>query len=185
MATARQTCSRAGVTLRCGAATFVLVLTGCGGVGSTGSDGKPPVGTSTAAEADVLAVYRLMWAEQLKAYRAASADGTDLKRYTARDAWSAFERDLARMAEEHTVMRGDLGHEPEVTTLTAGAQPPTATVQDCVDGSKWETLDTTTGWRLPRRAGQPVRYGVTARLERGEGSRWTVTEYTADRTRSC
>lgn len=132
----------------------------------------------------MLAVYRLMWAEQLKAYRAASADGTDLKRYTTRDAWGAFEADLARMNKARMVMRGDLGHEPEVTTLTAGAQPPTATVQDCVDGSKWETLDTTTGWRMPRRAG-PVRYAVTARLERGDGGRWTVTEYTADRTRSC
>ncbi|MFJ6852884.1 secreted protein/lipoprotein [Streptomyces sp. NPDC091271] len=207
MVTARQKCSRAGVALRCGAATFVLVLTGCGsGHGHGGSDAKPPADTRTAAmpaapvpnaahslpaggsagaaEAEVLKAYGLMWAEQIKAYRVASADGTDLKRYTAPDVWAAFQADLSRMNKERTVMRGDLGHEPEAGVL-AGVQPPTATVKDCVDGSNWQTLDTTTGWRIPSPPGQPVRYAVTAKLERANGERWTVTEYTAHRTRPC
>ncbi|MFI6122370.1 secreted protein/lipoprotein [Streptomyces sp. NPDC051064] len=208
MVTARQKCSRAGVALRCGAATFVLVLTGCGGGHGRGeSDAKPPADRTTTAtsaapvprtahslppsgtadgaiEAEVLDVYGLMWAEQIKAYRAGSADGTDLKRYTAPDVWAAFEADLVRMNKERTVMRGDLGHEPEATVL-AGAQPPAATVKDCVDGTNWQTLDTTTGWRIPSPPGQPARHVVTARLERANGERWTVTEYTPRTTRPC
>ncbi|MFB4419491.1 secreted protein/lipoprotein [Streptomyces sp. QL37] len=206
--TARQKCSRARVALRCGASTFVLVLTGCGGGGGYDeSDAKPsadtpttvmpaapvpksahspsPTGTADGtAEAEVLKAYGLMWAERTKAYRAASADGTELKRYTAPDVWSAFETDLARMREARTEMRGELRHQPEVTVL-AGAEPPAATVKDCVDRSRWQTLDTTTGWRLPTPHGQPVRYAATAKLERVEGHRWTVTEYTAHTTRPC
>ncbi|MEU0300666.1 secreted protein/lipoprotein [Streptomyces sp. NPDC006175] len=207
MVTARRRCSRAGVALRCGAATFVLVLTGCGGGGGVGSDAKPPADTPTtampaapvpetarssspsgtadgAAEAEALETYGLMWTEQVTAYRAASADGTDLKRYTSPDVWAAFEADLARMKKERTAMRGDLRHEPEATVL-AGAQPPTVTVKDCVDGSDWQTLDTTTGWRIPPPPGRPVRYAVTAKLERADGERWTVTEYTPHRTSPC
>ncbi|MFJ4840230.1 secreted protein/lipoprotein [Streptomyces sp. NPDC088746] len=208
MVTARQKCSRAGVALRCGAATFLLVLTGCGGGQGHGeSDAKPPADTTTralsatpvpeaahsltpsgtadgATEAEVLEVYGLMWAEQIKAYRAASADGTDLRRYTAPDVWAAFEADLARMNKERTVMRGDLRHDPEAT-VPAGAQPPAATVKDCVDGSNWQALDTTTGSRIPPPPGRPARYTVTAKLERANGGRWTVTEYTPHRTRPC
>ncbi|MFF9686918.1 hypothetical protein [Streptomyces sp. NPDC014623] len=135
--------------------------------------------------ADVLEVYGLMWREKVKAYRAASARGTDLKRYMSSRASETLEADLARMRKEHTVMRGDLAHEPEVSTIAVGAQPPTAMVKDCVDGSKWQILDTTTGWRIPPPAGQPSRYAATARVERDHGGRWTVTDYTADRTRSC
>ncbi|WP_405667818.1 secreted protein/lipoprotein [Streptomyces sp. NBC_01166] len=208
MVTARQKCSRSGVALRCGAATLVLVLTGCGdGHGHGESDAKPPTDPTTratsaaavpraahslppsgtadgATEAEVLEVYGLMWAEQIKAYRAASAGGTDLKRYTAPDVWTAFEADLARMDKERTVMRGDLRHEPEAI-VPADAQPPAATVKDCVDASNWQTLDTTTGWRIPPPPGQPARYAVTAKLERVNGERWTVTEYTPHRTRPC
>ncbi|MBM7440385.1 hypothetical protein [Streptomyces sp. HB132] len=130
-------------------------------------------------------MYDLMWMEREKAYRGASVDGTDLKRYMTPDALSALEADLLSMHEENTVMRGALGHEPVVSTLAADERPPTATVKDCVDRARWQTLDTTTGWRIPAPADQPSRYVATTRMERGDGKRWTVTEYTANRKRSC
>ncbi len=206
METVRRKCSRVGETLLCGAATFVLALTGCGIDGGGGendakvSEGAParvapapstapaplPTGVADATtRADVLRVYGLMWAERVKAYRVASADGTDLKRYMTPDALSALEADLARMDKERTVMRGAPAHEPSVFAFAADAQPPTATVKDCVDGSRWQTLDMTTGWRIPSPPDQPPRYVATARMERGDGERWTVAEYTVDRTRSC
>ncbi|MEU1488380.1 secreted protein/lipoprotein [Streptomyces sp. NPDC005752] len=207
METGRQKCSQAGVTLLCGTATIVLAVTGCGAGGGE-SDAKPSPGTpavvapstpvystasaplpagatDTTTTAEVLRVYDLMWAEREKAYRVASADGTDLKRYMSPDALSALETDLLRMSQEQTVMRGALRHEPVVSTLAADRWPPTATVKDCVDRARWQTLDTTTGWRIPSPADQPSRYVATARMEQGDAKRWTVTEYTMDRTRSC
>ncbi|WP_250291467.1 secreted protein/lipoprotein [Streptomyces atroolivaceus] len=212
MVTARQKGTWAGVVSRCGAGMVVLLLAGCGGGSEDGEyDAKPAAGVSprssatasntpdspgtptpsapgvsvTAVKAEVLRVYGLMWAEKVKAYRAASAEGTDLKLYMTPDALRALEADLARMSKERTAMRGDLGHEPEVAALAVDTQPPTATVKDCVDGARWQTLDTTTGWRIPPPAGQPARYAATARMEQGAGGRWKVAEYTADRTRSC
>ncbi|MFE4450155.1 secreted protein/lipoprotein [Streptomyces sp. NPDC056796] len=191
--------------LRCGAAALVLALAGCGGEGgetdgkssadlspASSSPGRPASSAAPAAadspaeaEAKVLEAYALMSAAQEEAYGAASADGTRLKRYMAPDAFGAVEADLARMRDRGTAMRGSLGHDPEVTALAVGTQPPTATVEDCVDASRWQTLDTTTGWRMPAPSGQPSRYTVTAEMERGDGERWTVTRYTADRARSC
>lgn len=174
--TARQKFSWAGIVLRCGAAACLIVLSGCAGSG--GGDAKSPE-----TEAEVLDAYGAMWAEQTKAYRVASTRETDLQRYLAPTELRTVEADLARMNKERTVMRGDLGHEPEISTLAVGTQPNTATVRDCVDSSRWQILDTTTGWRLPPPADRKVRYVVTARMERGE--RWTVTEYTEDRTHGC
>ncbi|MFC9943825.1 secreted protein/lipoprotein [Streptomyces pratensis] len=149
------------------------------------SEPSEPEAGDASARTEVLEVYGLMWAEKVKAYRAGSVEGTDLKRHMTPEALGVLEADLARMNKERTVMRGDLGHEPEVSAIAAGAEPPTATVQDCVDGAKWQTLDTTTGWRIPPPAGQPLRHAATTRMELTEGGRWTVTEYTADRNRAC
>lgn len=197
------------MTVRCGAAMLVLLLAGCGGSGAEGAgDAKPsggvPSATTSAAPdtplssallitpapveagpAEVLEAYRLMSAEYEKAHRAASAEGTELERYMTPAASRAVEKELARMAEQGVAMRGELGHDPEVTALAGGAQPPTATVRDCVDASRWQTLDTTTGWRIPRPADRPSRHVATARMEQRAGERWKVTAYTAHRTRSC
>ncbi|WWM28477.1 secreted protein/lipoprotein [Streptomyces sp. B21-104] len=209
MVTARQGHSRTDATVRCGAATLVLLLAGCAGGGADGaSDAKPSGGvpsTTTevapetplssalpatpapgeAGHAEVLEVYRLMAAEYEKAYRAASAEGTDLERYMAPAAAGEVEKDLARLAGQGAAMRGALGHDPEVTALAAAAQPPTATVRDCVDASGWQTLETTTGWRIPRPDDQPSRYVATARMEHRPGERWKATAYTVDGKRSC
>lgn len=199
MVTARQKCSRVGVVLRCGTAACALLIAGCGSGTDDKGDAKPSAGAhaTTApvasaahglpapaeAEDEVLKAYGAMWAERTKAYRAASAEGTDLELYLTPGAWAAVEADLDRMNKEGAQMRGDLRHDPEVTTLTVGGRPPTATVRDCVDTSAWQTLDTATGWRLPPPDGPSARHVATARLEHGE--RWTVTEYAEDKTHSC
>ncbi|MFF5725041.1 secreted protein/lipoprotein [[Kitasatospora] papulosa] len=190
---------------------LVLLLTGCAGGGAEGaSDAKPsggvPSTTAAAApetplssaplatpapgaaghaEAEVLEAYRLMAAEYEKAYRAASAEGTNLGRYMMPAASGEVEKDLARMAGQGAAMRGELVHDPEVTALAATAQPPTATVRDCVDASGWQTLDTTTGWRIPRSDDRLSRYVATARMELTPGGRWKATAYTVDEKRSC
>ncbi|MEU0133956.1 secreted protein/lipoprotein [Streptomyces sp. NPDC006296] len=210
MVTARRRHSRRGTTLRYGAAALVLVLAGCGRGGGAGeSDAKPPGSAPSASAADtgtpvssapratpapetsdgavsaVLEVYRLMSAEQEAAYRAGSSAGTDLGRYTTPAAASETGTELARMRKQGTAMRGTRGHAPEVTALHLGARPATATVRDCVDVSGWQTLDTTTGWRLPPTAGLPARHVATAALERPEGEPWKVSAYTEHRDRPC
>ncbi|WP_326701493.1 hypothetical protein OG909_31770 [Streptomyces sp. NBC_01754] len=178
-----------------GGVGLVVALTAC----DDGIDGKPQAAAPVAAPAvsasppdpDVadraaaLEAYSAMWVEQMRAYRVASAEQTDVKRYATVDALRVFERDLAELKRNRTVIRGDLGHEPEVTALDAGTRPQTVTVKDCIDLSQWRVLDTTTGWPLPLPSNEPLRYAATATVERRDGGRWMVTEYTPDGSRMC
>ncbi|MBK3596073.1 hypothetical protein JHN60_28235 [Streptomyces sp. MBT51] len=197
--TTRQTRPRPGVMALYAAVGLTLALTGCGGASSdekpqtapsAASSAPPAVSTSppdpdAAVKTAVLGVYSSMWVEQMKAYRVASPDGTKLADYATLDALSAFERDLAHMKKNGTVIRGELGHEPEVTELDIDVKLPTATVEDCIDLSKWQTLDTKTGKPIPLPTAQPLRYIATATVERWDEGRWMVTEYKPDGSRSC
>ncbi|MFE0116780.1 hypothetical protein ACFWZA_01630 [[Kitasatospora] papulosa] len=120
----------------------------------------------------------------MKAYRVASPDGTKLDDFATLDALSAFERDLAHMKKNHTVIRGELGHEPEVTALDVDVKLPTATVEDCIDLSKWKA-ERTTGEPIPLPTAQPLRYTATATVERWDNNRWMVTEYKPDGNQTC
>ncbi|MFD9789127.1 hypothetical protein ACFWXZ_34770 [[Kitasatospora] papulosa] len=142
--------------------------------------------SSTAVEgpASETASYTSMWVEQMKAYRVASPDGTKLDDYATLDALSAFERDLAHMKKSGTIGTGQLGHEPEVAELYMEAKIPTATVEDCIDLSKWKA-ERTTGEPIPLPTAQPLRYVATATVERWDNNRWMVTAYKPDGNQTC
>ncbi|MGW2090172.1 hypothetical protein [Streptomyces sp. NPDC001880] len=180
-----------------GAVPLALLLAGCGGGDDAAKpSGAPPAASATPApatsttdpqaadKAAVLASYTSMWGEQMQAYRKADAKGTDLKKYAALDALSKFEADLAHMKKNSTVIRGDLGHSPKVTALDTAGKLPKATVQDCVDLAKWETLDTKTGKPIPLPSAQPLRYVATATAEKWPGG-WMITDYAPDGARTC
>ncbi|WP_406396485.1 hypothetical protein [Streptomyces sp. NBC_00887] len=197
--TDRQTRRRPGVMALCAGVGLALALAGCGG-GS--DDAKPQTAPSAASTAPpavsasppdpdaadktaVLASYTAMWVEQMKAYRKASPDGTKLDDYATLDALSAFERDLAHMKKSGTIGTGQLGHEPEVAELDMEAKIPTATVEDCIDLSKWKAERTPSGEVVPLPTAQPLRYVATATVERWDNERWMVTAYKPDGSRSC
>ncbi|MFS0696790.1 hypothetical protein [Streptomyces nitrosporeus] len=195
MTTVRQKHTRRGVLSVW--AAVVLAVT-AGGCGNGGDDAKPSAAVRTAppasrssadpdaeAETEVLRVYSAMSAERMKAYRTASARGTDLAEYAAPGVLSAFSAELARMRKDCTVIRGDLGHRPRVTRLDTGAPLPTARVEDCVDQSERRVLDTLTGWPMPLPTDQPSRYRVEATVERGDSGRWKVTGYDPDLSQPC
>ncbi|GAA4827350.1 hypothetical protein [Streptomyces ziwulingensis] len=88
------------------------------------------------------------------------------------------------MKEQRTVIRGELGHDAKVTSLDAVAKLPTATIEDCVDLSKWQTIDTRTDKVLPLPTNQPRRYVATATAEKWPNG-WMVTDYVPDGARTC
>ncbi|MEV3933711.1 hypothetical protein [Streptomyces sp. NPDC049944] len=153
---------------------------------ATAPSAPPPVPVSAGdPAAEALEVYAAMWAERVKAFQVASAEDTELERYVASGVLSVFEKELARLKKDGMVIRGALGHEPEATLRDAEAGPPKATVNDCVDLSKWQPLDITTGWPIPLPGNQPVRHEATATLERTDSGRWIVTAYDPAPTRAC
>ncbi|MFD5871634.1 hypothetical protein [Streptomyces sp. NPDC060322] len=192
----RQVRPGVGAVALCGAVLLSCAVTGCGGDTADGkapadaaavvSSAPPPVSKSPEDLAGaVREVYGAMWSERMKALQMASAEETDLERYVAPGVLRVFEEELAQLKKDGMVMRGEVGHEPDVSVLDAGAKPWRATVKDCVDLSKWQPLDITTGWPLPLPGDQPPRHRATAELERGDGGRWTVTAYVPHRSRAC
>ncbi|MER5556216.1 hypothetical protein ABT001_31885 [Streptomyces sp. NPDC002793] len=195
--TGRQTRLLPGVMALCTAVTLTLTLVGCGG----GSDdarpqtlpsrvaSAPSVSASTdpasAEKTAVLTAYSSMWVEQMKAYRKASAEGTRLERYVTAEALGQFRNDLDRMKTAGTVVRGDLAHDDTtVTAVDMDAQTPTATVQDCLDISKWQTYSTKKQEVLPMPSAQPLRYVATATAQKWEDG-WIITAFTPDGSQSC
>ncbi|WP_097870342.1 hypothetical protein [Streptomyces sp. rh34] len=172
----------------CAAVPLALALTGCGG----GDDGAkpsaaPPAASSPAPAASasvdpdaaektaVIASYEAMTREQMKAYRKADAKGTDLEKYATTEALGQIRNDLANMKSAGTVVRGELGHDAEVTELDMEVQTPTATLSDCVDLSGYETYDVKAKKVIPLPKEQPLRYVMTATAQRWDG-RWMVTD---------
>lgn len=132
-----------------------------------------------------LAAYAAYSDEEAKAYQKASAKGTDLEKYASLDALGKVELDLANMRKAGTVVQGELGHDPAVTQLAMTAEPPTATVKDCVDLSKYRMYDTKAKKTKPLPSEQPLKYILTAKVERWDGDRWMVTDTTPHGERTC
>ncbi|MFF0738959.1 hypothetical protein ACFYVL_01035 [Streptomyces sp. NPDC004111] len=187
-------------TLAGGVFTLALALTGCGGghrevttidvlrrtptAEAPARTTAPPAGARAAHETAALTAYRAMWVERRKAYGKADAKGTGLAKYATDGALSRFRQDLADLRREHTVVRGEVGHDAKVALFDEHGTSPAVTVEDCVDLSKWQTLSRQTSRPVPSPSGQLRRYRVTATVEE-RPSGWTVTDYVPHETRAC
>ncbi|MFE0514408.1 hypothetical protein [Streptomyces sp. NPDC058964] len=113
-----------------------------------------------------------------------SEEGTGLARYATLDALGQTRLDLMWMKEAGTVVRGEVGHEPKVTSLDQKAATPKATLSDCIDLSRCQTYDTRAKKVIPLPTSQPLRYRATAKAERWKG-RWMVTDVDTGGGGSC
>jgi hypothetical protein len=147
----RASTARTGAVCVC-AAVLMTTLAGCGfgcsdgqGAADVSPSAQPTSPASPSASPDseaadrakVLEVYRAM----TEAYRTGTDEGTGLERYATLDALGQTRLDLARMEEAGTVVRGEIGHDPEVTSLDLEVKTPTAELSDCIDLSKYQTYD--------------------------------------------
>ncbi|MGW6270756.1 hypothetical protein [Streptomyces sp. NPDC055060] len=164
------------------------MLTACSG-GSDASDDKSsappskPAADHSTKNADpqtkdkqaVLTVYERMWEEQVKAYAKASLKGTELKKYSSKDALGSVMGDLLGMKQSGTVTRGAPTHATKVTTMDLAAKIPKARLSDCLDISQWKTIKRKTGevQRLPSE--QPSRFETTIDAEKW-GKQWMITK---------
>ncbi|MGW3152624.1 hypothetical protein ACWDG1_50415 [Streptomyces sp. NPDC001177] len=77
------------------------------------------------------------------------------------------------MKKPGTVVRGEVGHDPEVTSLDLKASTPKATLSDCIDLSRYQTYDTRAKKVILLPTSQPLRYLATAKAERWKGRGWS------------
>ncbi|MGW7067103.1 hypothetical protein ACWGII_18790 [Streptomyces sp. NPDC054855] len=134
----------------------------------------------------VIEVYGRMWEEQVKAYAKGDHEGTDLKKYSTKEALGGVLGDLLSMKQAGTATKGTPTHSDiEVTAMNLDREVPTAQITDCLDISKWQTVNKKTGKVQPFPTEQELRYETTADAERWGKNRWMITKLTPHGDKVC
>lgn len=142
-----------------------------------------PTKAEEAARQQILTVYAKMRAEQVTAYAAADARGTNVSKYATGKALATIESNLRRLRQGGVVFTGKPKSTTTITKLTLTASPKTATVNECWDTSQWTPVDKITGNGVAT-DGQPRRYNVTGTV-RTTGHVWMVVEITLHKDDLC
>ncbi|MGV9349329.1 hypothetical protein ACWDSD_31945 [Streptomyces spiralis] len=173
----------------------ITLAAGCSSGGGNKSDtsSTPSSAKSTktvsAEEAQarkaVVAAYRAMTGEQVKAYAKGSLSGSKITDYATGKALRDVKNDVFINMQNGIVSKG----EPKVIASESGVEvnfdgiPKTATLRLCFDQNTWTPIDKKTGKSVAP-PNQVKRYTITANLE-NQGDRWRVTDEKADKERTC
>ncbi|MEV7381915.1 hypothetical protein [Streptomyces lydicus] len=172
-----------------------LAVTSCSG-GSGGTEAKPsatkasekPSPTASAdpqaaAKKELLGAYDHFWGEQVKAYSKGTEKGTDLEKYASTEALARALGDLASLHGSGNVTSGKPTHDAKVTALGLTKKLPDATITDCMDVSKWRTVNKKTGKALATPKGKLTRYVSIVSAQKW-GKQWMITKVEPQH-RSC
>ncbi|MCZ3389991.1 MAG: hypothetical protein LH645_12970 [Actinomycetia bacterium] len=131
----------------------------------------------------VLANYDKFWAAQVNS-QAAPQERPDpgLARHSVDKALADAQATIFLFRKNGIEMRGHPTHDVEVTSLTL-SDPPTASITDCVDSTKWRPVYAATG-KSARAPGQSRRVIVESTATIYDG-RWVINTSIAHRDRSC
>jgi hypothetical protein len=163
----------------------VLVLGSCSGDGdaegaiTTSTTGQAPTTaaattTTRSSEADtkaaVLAAYRAFWADVVAAARTADWRSPRLDDHATGKMLDRIRGQFRALEFQGWVARGTIEVSPRLAALTGRK----ATVQDCVDGSRFRRYDPKKRQWLDSGGGQPDRQRSTLTLD-GQGH-WKVAD---------
>lgn len=172
------------------AVVVALALAGCSAsqrVATTPSSSTTPatgVSASPTASVDraILSAYTGMWADMQKAALTADYASPLLADHTVDPATGQLRRTLLTFHRLGWIAKGAPVPHPRVTSLSPSTAPQFATVNDCLDETRWFTYDAATGKPTDSKPG--ARFAVTAQL-RDTISGWRVEEYSVGAAGSC
>ncbi|MFJ1974101.1 hypothetical protein ACIO93_36340 [Streptomyces sp. NPDC087903] len=173
----------------------ITITAGCSTDGETKADPSPtpsgaePTKTVSADEAQarkaVIATYRALNAEQIKAYARASLAGTQIAKYaTGKELREVKDAVFVNMQSD-IVFKG----EPKITAneddvvLNLDASPQQATLRLCFDLNTWEPTYKKTG-KSAAAPNQVKRYPITAHFQE-QARQWRVIDERADKESKC
>ncbi|MFC8520456.1 hypothetical protein [Streptomyces sp. NPDC057257] len=152
---------------------------------SAATPAKSVSAEETQARKDVIAAYRGMTNEQVKAYAKGSLSGSKITDYATGKALRDVKNDVFINMQNGIVAKG----EPTVIANESGVElnldstPKTATLRLCFDQNSWTPIDKKTGKSVAP-PNQVKRYTINANLE-NQGDRWRVTDEKANKERTC
>lgn len=152
------------------------------GATSSPSGSASPNPTQKATDA-VLTSYDKFWAAQVNSQASPKKQpDPGLARHSIDKALADAQATIFLFRKNGIEMRGHPTHEVEVTSLTL-SDPPTASITDCLDSTKWRPVYAATG-KSARAPGQSSRVIVESTATVYDG-RWVISTSIAHRDRSC
>jgi hypothetical protein len=122
-----------------------------------------------------------MWDAYVEAAKTSDPDAPDLRRYTSDNALKLIVSALVTNRVDKKIILGDLKIDPKVAAVKTGENPPTATVNDCVDDTKW-LVHKSSGELLNDVPGGRHRTTATVKSSNGE---WKVSQFTLEGSGTC
>ncbi|MFD6757371.1 hypothetical protein [Micromonospora gifhornensis] len=170
-------------------------LSGCGSDPGPGAATTPPPSTASSAalpadtaEQEARASALAAYDNYRKAYVAAAAsgdtDGKELAKYTADPLLRQLKYELLQKRDQGLTTKGQPSWSAEVTKVNVESRPFTATIEDCFDGTNWQTVYKSNG-KPAGVPGQAKRYVVIAEAALYGDGRWLIRQSTAQRERPC
>lgn len=140
-----------------------LAASGCAGSGASARETFSPPPDSpvaaapsgpgrdavAAAEEDVRTAYMRYWETVVRVGRDPDPHAPALAEVATGATLRAIKNSFAVDRVKGWVSRGHVEHAVSSVTVDLDADPPTATLQDCVDGSGWQLYEKETGKRVP------------------------------------
>jgi hypothetical protein len=181
--------------LACAVLTAVTAtLAACGGGHPTGqpSTSPPPTAPSSpsvdpsvaAASAQVLAVYNAYLQATKAANATADYQSADLKKYTTSPLQQQVIAQLYQNNQHGAVYKGEFISNPKVVDVRLSADPPTATVEDCIDYTNYRLVYKANNLPVPVASGGR-RFVVATTAKQVVGQGWLLSDAHSYRERSC
>ncbi|WLQ61478.1 hypothetical protein OG345_40390 (plasmid) [Streptomyces sp. NBC_01220] len=167
---------------------ILLATAGCSSSDEGTPTDKPSASATSSVSVDplkgdkaaVLAVYRRMWAAQVKAYSSGTLKGAGLEKVAADKALSKIKVTALYYQDHGSVMKGEPELDPKIASITRGKR---AEITDCIDSTHFIQVN--------KKTGKPVglvddnrRHTSTFNAWKLNG-RWMITDVDIDRDRTC
>ncbi|MFF4429807.1 hypothetical protein ACFYZ4_11650 [Streptomyces sp. NPDC001513] len=144
---------------------------------------SPSADPQAAEKTALLGVYRAFWDASLKAYSTGSMKNTGMESVGADKAYAKVQATQIYYRDNGFVMTGAPNLSPQVTALDSAAEPPKATISDCIDSTDYIQVE--------KQSGEPVetmdknRRHVATYTALKIGGAWQIRDFDIARDQLC
>jgi hypothetical protein len=151
--------------------------------GSGADRNAPTEGAEGAVGRVLLRAYQGWWEAQVAAFGQPEQDPSAVRGFATDQALSGTLITRQQLRDAKLVMIGTPRNAPLVKSIRLTENPPTATVEDCLDVTDWHQADAATK-ALRDPVPRLTRYVATATLRKSD-SRWLIVDFKREEARSC
>ncbi|MFK0016957.1 hypothetical protein [Streptomyces sp. NPDC091027] len=144
---------------------------------------SPSADPQAAEKTALLGVYRAFWDASLKAYSTGSMKNTGMESVGADKAYAKVQATQIYYRDNGFVMTGEPVLSPQVTAMETAAEPPKATITDCIDSTAHIQVEKQSGKPVETRDKNRRHTAVYTALK--IGGAWQIRDFDISRDQLC